>query len=573
MSAAHNISAAEIRDSYQRRIAHAAQQNDAESRVETPDEEDEVSSESEKIETTRKRTRKNLSEAKVKAKKQKTKRSATHEESDDDAEFFGKAMYQKRKSVPGQLANCEICSKRFTVTPYSKTGPGGGLLCTQCSKQQTAGEKKTKANTRKPSKRGRRQNFSNILDGIAQRGAFSLLEMCIKKVADNVHDIEEFGDLPQRLLHRLSQILSKRRVLTPRTLELFLRRDVNSFDIYDCAKLETEDFQKIFAFMPYLEKVNLRFAGQLKDSTLEYIMSRGPHIKELQLDSCNLISDECWQKYFKTCGTKLESLKLSNLDCSLGDETVKQMVQHCPNLRSLKLRDCWKPSNESLKSISMLAKLESLSLDLMQEVDPEHINELIQKVGPNLKTLSLRGFKHADDQLFEILHQQCSNLAKFRFADNAVCMDKAYAHLFTNWQNPPLTFVDLSGSRHLDNALPDGPEEPVGLASGGFTALMQHSGSKIEKLNISSCRHVSFDAFASVFDGSQIYPNLKEFDISFHTKVDDFLINSIFKCCPALKKVIAFGCFNVRGPKVPPGVALIGGVNAHNSIAVEDGLA
>jgi DNA repair protein RAD7 len=57
----------------------------------------------------------------------------------------------------------------------------------------------------------------------------------VQRVADNIHDIEEFGDLPGELLRRLSQILSKRRALTQRTLELFLRRDMNSIEIFDCA--------------------------------------------------------------------------------------------------------------------------------------------------------------------------------------------------------------------------------------------------------------------------------------------------------------------------------------------------
>ena len=55
-----------------------------------------------------------------------------------------------------------------------------------------------------------------------------------QKVADNINDIDEFGDLPQQLLDRLSQILSKRRVVTPRTLELFLRSDVDKIAVYDC---------------------------------------------------------------------------------------------------------------------------------------------------------------------------------------------------------------------------------------------------------------------------------------------------------------------------------------------------
>ncbi|KAI2002950.1 UV-damaged DNA-binding protein rad7 [Ophidiomyces ophidiicola] len=558
--AAHNISAAEIRQSYQQRIAEAGQQE--EDFIPQDDEEDAVAEEvedgdsEEVVTTSRKRTHRNAATEKAK-KKQK----ANIDNGDDE---FGEMMYQKKKSLPGQLANCEICSKRFTVTPYSKTGPNGGLLCVQCSKKQTAEDKKAKAKARKPTKRTRRQNFSKLLDGIAQRGAFSLLELCIKKVADNIHDIEEFGDLPPVLLHRLSQILSKRRALTPRTLDLFLRRDVKCIEIFDCAKLETEHFQKIFTFMPALEKVNLRFAGQLKDPVIEYIMERECHIKELQLDSANLISDGCWQKFFETCGSRLESLKLSNLDCSMGDQMVRHMVQHCPNLRRLKIRDCWRPSNDSVLAISMLTHLEHLSLNLMQEVSMEALQTLVFNVGPKLKTLSLQGFKLADDLLLDTIHQRCSRLSKFRFSDNAVCLDRAYAALFTGWQNAGLRVVDVSRARHLDSLTPDGPETAIGLASAGFQALMQHSGDRVERLDISSCRHVSFAAFSAVFDGSRTYPRLREIDVSFHTIVDDFLVNSMVRCCPALAKVTAFACFNIRTPQVPAGVALIGGVNANS---------
>lgn len=88
-------------------------------------------------------------------------------------------MYQKSRPLPGQLDNCENCEKRFTVTPYSKTGPNGGLLCAKCSKELAKDEKKAKPKKTAP-KTGRRQNQSKLLDGIAQQGAPSLVEMCTK---------------------------------------------------------------------------------------------------------------------------------------------------------------------------------------------------------------------------------------------------------------------------------------------------------------------------------------------------------------------------------------------------------
>lgn len=112
--------------------------------------------------------------------KAKARRRGQDVSDDDDDEDYEEAFNQARVPAPGQLANCELCDKRFTVTAYSKTGPDGGLLCTPCGKQMAADEKKAKPKPKRQRARATRQMNSNLLDGIAQRGAFSLLEMCIR---------------------------------------------------------------------------------------------------------------------------------------------------------------------------------------------------------------------------------------------------------------------------------------------------------------------------------------------------------------------------------------------------------
>lgn len=337
-------------------------------------------------------------------------------------------------------------------------------------------------------------------------------------------------------------------------------------------ELETEDLQKIFAFMPSLSNVNLRFAGQIKDSVLEYMIQRNIQIKHLCLDAANLVSDACWRLLFQKSGSRLESLKLSNLDSSLNDETVEEMCRSCTALRRLKLKHCWKTSDTSLRAISTLTSLEHLSLGFIRETDVDTLLEVVKRLGPNLRTLSLEGFPDADDRLLENIHGKCRLLSKLRLSDNAVFTDKGFVQLFKNWPNPPLKFVDLSSTRDVDYSNPDGPSDPTGLASEGFIALMRHSGSMIQKLNISSCRHISRAAFEEVFSEDKRYPYLKELDISFHTVMDDYLVNCIIRCCPAIKKLIAFACFNVREVRIPIGVALIGGLKAQDSIITEGDL-
>lgn len=117
---------------------------------------------------------KNTKESKA---KQKRKVLKYHDSDEEEALTW----YAKSKPSAGDLENCELCDKRFTVIPYSKTGPDGGLLCPKCSREQEAGKKKDA----KPKKQGvsrdkRRKTQSNLLDGIVRNGAKTLQELCVE---------------------------------------------------------------------------------------------------------------------------------------------------------------------------------------------------------------------------------------------------------------------------------------------------------------------------------------------------------------------------------------------------------
>lgn len=287
-------------------------------------------------------------------------------------------------------------------------------------------------------------------------------------------------------------------------------------------------------------------------------------IKDLHLDSPNLVTDACWRQAFTQLGPHLQSLKLWNLDSAFDDETVKVMSQSCTGLRRLKLKYLWKIGNEALGTISTMKTLEHLSLHLMNETNPEALLRIIAELGSRLRSLSLEEFELADDRLPQFIHEHCRQLGKLRFTQNAVCTDKALVGLFKDWPNPPLTYVDFHGLRDVDMSNPDGPDEPVGLASGGFIALMEHSGPKIQSLNIASCRHISYAAYEEVFAEGKRYPELKYFDIAFSGVVDAYLAQCIFRCCPALTNLVVFGCFKYRNVQAPKSVAVIGTVHGED---------
>ena len=302
----------------------------------------------------------------------------------------------------------------------------------------------------------------------------------------------------------------------------------------------------------------------------DYILERQVPLKSLRLDASNLISDEKWREFFNRAGSKLETLELSWLDYAMDDDTVQHIVEGCPNLKQLALKKCFRIGDDALRHISQLHNLEQLSLCLMSSVSNDCLTSLVCSVGRNLRTLSLRRFQDADDGLLEAIHLNCSKLTKLCITDNDTCTDAAYAALFTKWNNPALSSVKLSSNRDIDNNSPDGPEDAVGLASAGFTALMAHSGSKLERLNVSSCRHISREALSEVFDGIKKYPLLKILDVSFVSRVDTVVMAGLFKSCPSIARVVAFGCFDIKDAIVPAGVALIGVLTARNSIVQGD---
>jgi len=278
------------------------------------------------------------------------------------------------------------------------------------------------------------------------------------------------------------------------------------------------------------------------------------------------VTNDMWQRYFEGAGDKLDTIKLKWLDAAFEDETVEVMASHCPNLKRLKLELCRRIGEPAVDAIATMPKLEHLSLQIGLEVSADTLVNLVKQRGSNLRTLSLRKFLDADDTVLDAIHEHCHRLSKLRVSENDTASDSGYTRLFTDWSNPPLSFVDFNTTRDIDNNNPDGPEDAIGFSSSGFRAMMKHSGSNLKHLDISSCRHIELGAFIDVFNGAESYPLLEYINVSFCNRVDTTVIAGIFKSCPALKKIVAFGCFDVADVVVPRNIALIGVPRAQDAI-------
>ncbi|KAI1811591.1 RNI-like protein [Poronia punctata] len=564
--ASQNISAARIRaEALARRNAAAssATTTDPNQQVENQDdgeetEFDEVATaalaEARRKARMEKRQKQQEAIAKIKESKayKKRKRGAESESDDELAE----ALVRSVAPLPGQMSNCDICSKRFTVTPYSRAGPNGGLLCSPCgreiAKDEDAKKKQQKKRVCVPKgTAGRRKLQSRILDGTYTVGARPLMTLCIETLAKNIHLANDLGDLPVPVIDRIARLLSKSRLVDSRTLDLFLQPHHEVINVYDAAKLSSDDLIRIFQRVPQLKRLKLRNAIQFTDHVMDYLMTRETALESLYIHGANLLSEDKWAQFLAKKGSSLKELNIQYTDKHMNDNVVEQIQKQCPNLERLKICHNQELSDEGIKKMAGMEELRHVSLQTLKKTTTEPYVEVVQSLGPQLETFSLQGVVGVDDRLLDALHENCTSLDKLRITDSNFMTDAGFARLFLGWKNKPLSFLDLQKCRYVDASKPRVNEHQVGLCSKGFEALMAHSGQDLRHLNVHACRNISRDSFESVFAEGKLYPQLRYLEVSFCEEVTDHIVGCIFRSCPNLKEVNVFGCMKVSQVTLP----------------------
>ncbi|PHH71140.1 hypothetical protein CDD82_6720 [Ophiocordyceps australis] len=572
--ASHNISARQIRDDAEQRRrraeAEAAHQTDeteapqpasrrASRRVAA------VTDDAESVLPSGRRA--TAAKAKKATKASLKRKKGQPDDDDDDDEIMLALSESKGKSMPGQMENCAHCGKRFTVTPYSVAAPDGGLLCVPCGKElakERHGQPKKKPRKQAGGIGSRRALQSRILDGDV--GTKSLATLCVHTLAKNVDMADSLGDLPDHLIDKIARLFSKRRLLKPETLPLFVHPATHILRIYDGAKLGEKDFISIFQTASQLRHFKARCAIQFKDEVMDYLLSRNTVLESFYLHGANLLSEDKWHEFFAAKGDSLQGLQVYCTDKHFGDETIRTIAKHCPKLLRLKVEMNQKLTDQGVEAMAELSCLQHLGMQLHQTIESAALCKVISSIGPKLKTLSLKRMPHADDTVLQAIHGHCRELKKLRITESEVMTDKGFQELFTGWANTPLRIVDLEKCRHVDAAAPRANPLSRGLCGGGFKALMAHSGSKLENINVHACRHISGAAFEEVFGPGTCYPELRKLEISFCEQVTDFILGCIFRACPKIREVNVFGCMKVKDVRVPRGVILVGVPNAQGMI-------
>ncbi|KAG6288554.1 hypothetical protein E4U09_005498 [Claviceps aff. purpurea] len=163
-------------------------------------------------------------------------------------------------------------------------------------------------------------------------------------------------------------------------------------------------------------------------------------------------------------------------------------------------------------------------------VHPEVLENVINKIGPNLKTLTLKIVPDADNPVLASIHKSCRSLQNLRISDHRkseTMRGQGFASLFrtsvfTDWANRP------------NPPLCGGPAE--------MPAWTCRAPNNVD------------NAFEQPFTEKAVYPELKTLEGSFCEQVNrgtDYMPGCIFGSCPKIKEVNVFGCIEVKNMRVP----------------------
>ncbi|KAL1901594.1 UV-damaged DNA-binding protein rad7 [Ceratocystis pirilliformis] len=588
--AAHNISASEIRrtaEDRRRLIAQQCQQDDA--TVGPSDGAIVVPSDDEKdgdfVETspqlgpraTRSATRRSARDSgKGKGKgKQAPKRkhsgfgsSDTSSESSDASESSDiiDALADLPRNRISQKEDCDVCSKQFTVTPYSKPGPNGGLLCMACSRKSKAATTSSARPRKIPATARKKQK--DIMDRILVLGTKTLSLQCIELLVKNLHLAESVENLPESVVDRILRLVAKRRLLNSSTLSLFARPRSEFLYLYDAANLTMDDFIMCFNTCEILKKLAIHNGIQFKDPVMDHLIQTGAPIESFALHGGNLLSSASWMRFFKARGAHLKGIVVNYTDAAFNDEVVEYMVTHCPSLKHISIRHNPAVTSESLLSIRRLTQLTSLSVQTTKRIHVSDYVALISSIGSNLECLSLRSMTEMDDELLDAIHAKCRQLRKLRITECPSFTDAKMAEFFRSWDNLPLYHLDLDRCRAITNASEENGEI-INPAIGplAFKALVEHSASELRYLNVVSARHITTEAFETAFSVNGGFPWLTYIELSFCTQLTNELVEKLIAVSPCLQQVIVFGCLKLSARlKVPSHVKVIGLSNVQGMI-------
>ena len=293
-------------------------------------------------------------------------------------------------------------------------------------------------------------------------------------------------------------------------------------------EISTNELRTIGAILPTLRYLMLRFCGSMTDEVLSYFGTQLTDLKGIELGGPFLVSKACYLDFFQRRGENLEEITITDT-FRVNADVISSLVDNCPNLKELRLKQIVKFDDESVRLLTALSKLKVLEIsDPGGDVQDEAVIDLLNSIGSGLKELDLSGCTLLSDKTLLAVRQCCPRLTSFSLTEVGEITDEGVAQLFRNWDiNPGLQYINLNRIYKLEYF--------------GIEALLEHSGKTVEVLNLNGCP-LKPDSWDFWWQGGKL-TKLWSLDVGFVRSTDDAVVERLCEeVCPNLGelKVVFF---------------------------------
>lgn len=281
----------------------------------------------------------------------------------------------------------------------------------------------------------------------------------------------------------------------------------------------------------------------MTDTVLTYYAHQLHSLNSLHLGGPFLVTAECYHNFFKLVGSRLTSLKLTDT-ARINASVIESIVDNCPNLAELRLSDLNKFDDECTRLLTGLSKLEVLEISGPGcEVSDKAIIDLLSSVGRGLKELDLTRCQELTDDILPLIREQCTDLQILTLEDCEQLSNEGVAALFTDWSmNSGLSHLNLS--------------RIVDFSDEALHAVLEHSGTNLEVLNLNSCGKLTDVGLGALGRG---LGRLEEIDLGFIGAVNDSVLEDLGRSCKALKVIKVWGVLRCTGcASLPTGLQVVG---------------
>ncbi|KAF9101996.1 hypothetical protein BGX27_011232 [Mortierella sp. AM989] len=466
--------------------------------------------------------------------KKRPRKKGSSDDSDDpeDKDFHDITGYVQRSNFShkgrmpqgtNKIEFCSRCRARFTIkagTTPTVDEDSGGLLCPTCAdSSSSASNSIPKA---RPVKRLRRKMQKVEIENQIP----SLQDLCIKKIAGCIEDVEALGDISDLSLDKICRIISRNRSLTDNTVQLFLDSRHTDLSLYDCTDITSTGLVNIAQFCPNLRSLKLKFCGRIDNTVMEYYTEHLTHLSSFSLIGPILITEATYIKFFEAMGDKFEKFELKH-SSRFSLKALKALCENCPNLTHLRLGDCNLMDDEWMEVIANLTKLRSLRIRNPERdrVTTQPVVKLIQAVGSGLEELELKGCVGLEDPvLVDAIRPSCVRLDRLNISGCEELTTEAIENLFKDWtNNRGLNYVNL--------------ENCIMLSDEALKAITSHSAETLEILNIKGLDELTKESLLTIARCE----NLTSLDASWCRAMDDDVMSQLVEKAPRLTKVNVWG--------------------------------